>query len=286
MKRKLIHAYRAIARTTQRYRHRRFFQSHIEASLLKRVTEKNRRALELIDDWLPDQLLEQSVFRYGINPDVKPVLNLPLNNITTHADLLAYFGQRLQKRCRYLELGVSVGKTIWQILHTCAPCECWGFDIEEINPVLRKQLVELSREEFPTPSSSIKHTPSSLTRFRHEPSGSTLNYIAADIYDPAAWNLLQGKKFNVILSDALHSPEALALEWEKFTRLNLFDPDEIIIMWDDLDGEMHDWFIKNREAIASALDASLSKVTTIFANGWLGSREYAHRLGLAIKANG
>jgi hypothetical protein len=250
---------------------------------LARVVADNRRALKAVDDWLPDNMLAQSVFRYGVNPDVEPLINLPLDANVTHADLLAYFGQRLQKPCAYLELGVSVGKSLWQILNACAPCRCWGFDIEEINPALSRNLVQISRQEFSPPAASIKQTPSSLTRFLHPPSGSTVTYLCGDILDKEAWKLFSGEKFNLILSDALHTPEALALEWNQLTDLHLLDADEAVIMWDDLDGPMHDWFRQNRALIAEDLAVSADNLCTLFANGWLGRREYPHRLGIAMK---
>src|SRR6202044_19176 len=167
------------------------------------------RALDQITDWLPSGLIPQSIFRYGINKDLAPLLNLPLDDDYTHADLLAHFGSGRGSSCKYLELGVSVGKPFWQILNTCAPCECWGFDIEEIKPVLKKHLVEHSRRDWASKPGSIKKTPSSITHFVHQPTGGKIVYICADIFDESAWELLQQQDFNLVLSDALHTPQAL-----------------------------------------------------------------------------
>jgi hypothetical protein len=244
----------------------------------------NRDALHQIDNWIPKGLLANSVFRYGINPDVEKVIDLSVDKEVTHADLLAYFGRTQSKPCRYLELGVSVGKSLWQIMQTCAPCECWAFDIEEINPALRQNLIQLSREEFPTASTSIKKSPSSITRFEHSVSGSTLSYVCADIFDKKAWKFLSGQQFNLVLSDALHTPEALSFEWDQITELGILDGNEVTIVWDDLDGPMHDWFEANRPFIARFLNVGVDQVQTTFVNGWLGLREPLHRLGIAIKA--
>ena len=214
------------------------------------VIAMNRRALSEIDDWLPSGLLANSVFRYGINPDVERLINLPVDDEVTHADLLAYFGQAHSKPCKYLELGVSVGKSLWQVMQTCAPCECWGFDIEEINPRLKRNLVQLSHEQFATPSTSIKKSPSSVTRFVHSASGSTLTYICADIFDKRAWGFLSGQGFSLVLSDALHTPEALDFEWSQIIELKILDTEETVIVWDDLDGPMRDWFERKRSLVA------------------------------------
>jgi hypothetical protein len=259
------------------------FLSKVDRVRLQEIIRQNRHSLKAVNDWLPAGLIKQSVFRYGINPEVEPLLNLPLDNECAHADLLAYFGKALNEPPKYLELGVSVGKTLWQILNTCAPCECWAFDIEEINPVLRQRFVEQSRDEWPSPPDSIKKTPASFSRFVHPASGSNVNYICADIFDERAWQLLAGGGFNLVLSDALHTPQALDFEWQQMTKLNIFSPKSLMIMWDDLDGEMKKWFYTKSPAIANQLGVTPQHVSTLFLNGWLGRREFPHRLGLAIR---
>jgi len=283
IKRSLVTFYRRFRKAAAQLAGNHFPLSTVDAALLKKSILKNREALKLIDDWLPPQLIEKSVFRYGINSDVEPLLNLPLGLECTHTDLLAYYGATLNGRCKYLEIGVSVGKTFWQILHACAPCECWGFDIEEINPALKKHFVEVSRIEWQGPPDSIKKTPSSISRFTHPSSGGSIVYVCGDVFDKRAWELLGGQNFNLILSDALHTPEALDFEWRQMAAFNIFDPKEIVIMWDDLDGKMRDWFYARRSMIARQLAIGVKNVDTDFVNGWLGRREFPHRLGLAIK---
>jgi hypothetical protein len=283
IKRSLLTFYRRFLKAAAQLKGGHFPLNTIDVVLLQKSIQKNREALKRVDDWLPPQLIEKSIFRYGVNPDVEPLLNLPLDLECTHTDLLAYYGATLKGRCKYLEIGVSVGKTLWQILHACAPCECWGFDIEEINPVLKKHFVEVSRTEWQGPPDSIKKTPSSITRFTHPPSGGSVVYICADVFDGRAWELLAGQNFNLILSDALHTPGALDFEWKQMTTFNIFDPKEIAIMWDDLDGKMRDWFYARRNEIARQLTVDIKNVDAGFVNGWLGRREFPHRLGLAIK---
>jgi hypothetical protein len=54
---------------------------------------------------------ENSVFRYGVNPDIELSLSLPLDSECIHAGLLVHFGRSLKTPCKYLELGVSVGNS-------------------------------------------------------------------------------------------------------------------------------------------------------------------------------
>jgi len=255
----------------------------IPSKELQQVILKNREALAAVDDWLPRQLMEHSVFNYGINPDVAPLLNLPLDRECTHTDVLAGYGVMMKGRCKYLEIGVSVGKTLWQILNTCAPCECWAFDIEEINPVLKQRLTEVSRTEWQGPPGSLKKTPSSISRFVHPATNGHLVYICADVFDQRAWETLAGNKFNLVLSDALHTPQAIDFEWTQMTAARIFNPHEIVLLWDDLDGEMKDWFNGKRETIAKELSVGIHNVRTGFVNGWLGRREFPHRFGFAVK---
>jgi len=257
--------------------------SKLDREFLSEVIRRDREVLGRIENWVPPRLIEDSIFRYGVNPNVEKLLNSQLDSDCTHADLLAYFGRKMKGPCRYLELGVSVGKTLWQILNTCGPCDCWGFDIEELTPVLKQHFVQQSREEWPSPENSIKKAPSSISRFIHPDSGSKITYISADIFDARAWQLLANGRFNLVLSDALHTPEALDFEWQQMTTLNIFDPNEVVIMWDDLDGNMRDWFDRKSESIASHLHVGRERVGLHLVNGWLGNAEFPHRLGFALK---
>ena len=282
LKKNALTIYRRLCKAKAEWRGEGFLAT-TDRARLREIIRKNRQALQAVDNWLPAGLIQDSLFRYGVNPEVEPLLNLPLDNECAHADLLAYRGTTLTEPPKYLELGVSVGKTLWQILNTCAPCECWAFDIEEINPVLKQRFVGQSRDEWPSPPGSIKKTPASITRFVHPASGSKINYVCADIFDERAWQLLAGGGFNLVLSDALHTPQALDFEWQQMTKLNIFSPNQLAIMWDDLDGEMNQWFGAKRQAIANHLGVDLRNVSTLFLNGWLGRREFPHRLGLAIR---
>ncbi len=283
IRRKLITAYRRSHMLLDRFSGRSFPFNKVDQAILRQTISTNRQALTLVDDWVPSSLLENSVFNYGVNPDVKPLLNLPVDAGCTHTDLLAYFGRTLKSKPVYLELGVSVGKTLWQIMNVCAPCECWAFDIEEINTVIAKHLVLESRTEWPTKRDSIKKTPSSISRFMHAKSGTRLVYICADIFDERAWELMAKRGFNLVLSDALHLPEALDFEWQQITQFQILDRDNVAIMWDDVDSTIRDWFEAKRQHIAQHLNTGAENIGTFYTNGWLGNREFPHRLGLAIK---
>jgi hypothetical protein len=283
MKKQALTAYRRFLKATGTGGGKAIYSEHVKAPGMSAIIKQNRDTLSQIPQWVPPDLTKNSVFRYGVNPDIEPLLDLPLDSECTHTDLLVHFGRSLKTPCKYLELGVSVGKTLWLILNNCSPCECWGFDIEELTPVLRKRLVEQSRQEWPSPPNSLKKTPSSISRFIHPKSGSKLTYVCADIFDEKAWELLAGASFNLVLSDALHSAQALEFEWAHLSKTGIFNPEEVVIMWDDLNGEMKTWFQHEQKDIANRLSIPGHQVTTAYINGWLGRREFPHRLGLAMK---
>ena len=252
-------------------------------SIPRSIIQNNRVVLAAISNWVPVGLLENSVFRYGINPNVEPLLNLPLTAAPTNADLLGCFASRHNRQGHYLEIGVSVGKTFWQMINSANQFDCWAFDIEEMNPVLMKELVLVSRVEWQTPFSSIKKTPSSFSTFLFEKSGRQIHYICADVFDPHAWSFLKNISFNIVLSDALHTPEALDFEWEMLSKANCLSKEALLIIWDDLDAEMRHWFLRKKSTIAAQLNLPINQIGTLYMNGWLGSRECPHRFGCLLK---
>lgn len=283
LKRLSLYVYRNIATLLHPATRSTLLRGRINASDMQKVVDSNRANLARIGQWIPQGLLESSVFQYGILPEHQQILNLPLDRSTTHTDLLCYFARKLQKKPKYLELGVSIGKTFWQVMLSRPDIECWGFDIEEINPALREHLQLESREEWRPLSGSLRKDPSSISHFTNRDTGQKVVYICADIFDGRAWRLLESGQFNLILSDALHSPEALDYEWIQMTTGAVFNPNEVVILWDDLDGDMRRWFDRQASAISAELSIESRQVGTFFMNGWLGRREFPHRLGIALK---
>lgn len=273
------------------YRHFRILLEHffgrgimsgINSSIPKSIMQNNRKYLAAIENWVPAGLIESSVFRYGVTPQVEPLLNRPLDIAPTNADLLAFFATQCGCQGRYLEIGVSVGKTFWQVMNSAVQFECWAFDIEEISPALKQEFSLISRVEWQTPSSSTKKTPSSFSSFLFKKTGQRVYYICADVFDPYAWTFLQDLSFNIILSDALHAATALDFEWGMLMKANSLSRDFFLMVWDDLDAEMKDWFLRKKSAMATQCNIPSNAVGEFFMNGWLGSREFPHRFGYIL----
>lgn len=276
--------YRRWLQTVGRWRGDSILCQQVRSPEMAEVIRLNRAVVGQVKSWVIPGLIQNSIFHYGVDPGAEALLDLPLDDGCTNTDLLVYWGRRIAQPCKYLELGVSVGKTFWQVLNDCGPCECWGFDIEEITPVLKERLVEQSREEWPSPPGSLKKTASSITRYLHPESGGRVTYICADIFDEKAWARLAGQQFNLVLSDALHAAPALEFEWAHLSQSGILHPAEVFIMWDDLSGALNTWFLGKQPDFSRQLAVEPANVRTVFLNGWLGRREFPHRLGLVLKS--
>lgn len=55
------------------------------------IVQKNRSNEIKIPIWWDEQLLNDSIFQYGIVDDIKPFLNKPLGNTYNYSDLLCHF---------------------------------------------------------------------------------------------------------------------------------------------------------------------------------------------------
>src|ERR1700734_549439 len=100
----------------------------------------NRESLTLIDDWIDEKAFASSFFQYGVPPFIKEVINKPIGEAVTYTDLMLLIAKKYFGQVNYLEIGVSVGKNFFQLLRSFPNAHLTGFDIEEINPVLERQL--------------------------------------------------------------------------------------------------------------------------------------------------
>jgi len=124
-----------------------------------------------------------------------------------------------------------------------------GMDIEAMYPILEQYLTEKNvTDEWPMDKvfNTINHgprpKPAQITSYRHDES--VYEYLEANIWDETTWSKLDGRKFNLLLSDAVHFPDAIKMECERILRNDRLDPDGFIAVWDDLQMEgMQEAFI-------------------------------------------
>jgi hypothetical protein len=217
------------------------------------IYSKNRALLSSIPQWISEEDLRTSLWDYG----VPSVCLTSWNNLgfgaladvdmdLTVVDLLAFVGSYLSD-LRYLEIGIGVGKNFLQICKQFPDAISVGLDVEEINPVLRSQFTSPALEwQSDTPylvdtfSGQRREKRASLTRL-----SKTVSYLSADLFRDDTWARLEGQTFNLIFSDAVHSPDAVRAELQFLLRHELIDKARFAMFWDDLFGEMQSAFMAN-----------------------------------------
>jgi hypothetical protein len=235
----------------------------------------NRESLQLVDNWIDEEAFARSFFKYGVPDFLKGRINQPIGDAPTYTDLMALIAKRCFSHVNYLEIGVSVGKNFFQLLNGLDNAEFTGFDIEEINPVLAKRLSAGGRTEWATPPASIKRNPSSISNYLF--GQKKVSYLSADVWDANSWSRLTGNRFNLVFSDALHTPQAILFEFEMLVKYRLLD-ERFVIVWDDLAGKMRNSFfkiIRKYNEIYGIKDIYLLEI-----NGWVGNNEGPHSVGI------
>jgi hypothetical protein len=261
----------------------RIFPPHVDSKKeypfdrekMARVGEINRQALASVDNWIDEDAFSRSCFQYGVPDFIRDKINMPVGTDLTYTDLMVYLKDKHFPGFNYLEIGVSVGKNFFQMLNASSSGTFYAFDIEEINPVLSHKLSFAGKEEFPSPAKSIKKIPSSVSSYSYN--GNDVKYISADVWDENAWKKMQGRKFNMVFSDALHTPAAILFEFEMLVKYDLL-ADNFIICWDDLVGKMVNSFyriIKKYDKTYNLKDIYLMSI-----NGWIGKNEAPHSVGM------
>ena len=242
----------------------------------------NRSALSKVPEWISDDVYRTSVFQYGLPERVRHLIDLDVGVEPTYADLLLHYARRLPQPVTYLEIGVSVGKTFFQMLQGLRSSHLVGFDLEDISPTLRAYLGPRapSRDTWTNLAGSLRLAPSAIDRYPEAPRDHLVEYVSADIRDERAWMRLRGRAFNVVLSDAEHSPDAILHEAAMLERYDLLDPRGFVMVWDDLGDGMTDAFLEVWERLQVRFGLPDSSLRMGLARGWLGTQEPAHLVGL------
>ncbi|MGF1506544.1 MAG: hypothetical protein ACFB51_15640, partial [Anaerolineae bacterium] len=174
------------------------------------VMQRSREALLGVDEWLSEQAYRESAWQYGL-----PMGRGAVNGVEfypTYTDLLLLLARYLPDPVRYLEIGVRVGKNLWQMVNVLSGAEVVGMDVEHINPALAARLGsgECLTEwpyTFTDYRGQRRERAATLTQYTH--SDNAIHYLSADKFSDKTWEQLAGRQFNLILSDACHKPESL-----------------------------------------------------------------------------
>lgn len=245
------------------------------------VILKNRESLDLINNWIDETSLSKSWYQYGIPDYIRDEINRKINTDITYSDIILLLSYLNFNRTNYLEIGVSVGKNFFQIANGVnKPSKIFGIDLEDINPILHEKFQFERQELWETPKESLKKTKSSITYYKYQKS--EITYLCADVWDIHCWEKLSNNKFNIIFSDALHTPQAILFEFEQIIKNNLLDK-KFVIIWDDMESEMKYTFYKIIRKYKRHLGIKETYLLTI--NGWIGEHERKHQVGLIANFN-
>jgi len=225
-----------------------------ELTVPREIVDENRAALATVPRWITLEDRAAGRFEYGMPTRAYELMDLPMGGSPMIADLLVAIARARDSR-RYLEIGVSAGKSFWLVARDMVARggACVGFDFEAINPTLRSMLAGW---------------------------GDAASYVEGDVFDPRAWDRLADRgPFDLVFSDALHDPAGLRAEHEHLRRLDLTAPGAVIV-WDDLEqsGEGPMWSAV-REIHAAR--GGVYTLTGVAINGWTGEHEPPHMVGVS-----
>lgn len=261
---KLINKMRLIYQYIYVLRFKLFGQKHI-----KKIILVNRKFLLSLGS-----LIEENEFKdndYGMSQQIYEKINHPIHAFPTYTDLILYSTRFLKKKenLNYLEIGTSVMKNYFQIENYFNNSNLYAFDI---NPVTKKfeNLFENDMNDKISNDSQFLYsqTRNKLTYFR----GSVLNQDHLKIF-----NKNINEKFDIVFSDALHTPEGVMSEYTNIISNNLND--DFILYFDDLDFPGLFEVVKDIYKEIKSLKNNVT-FTTFKIYGWIGQYEKMHKNGI------
>jgi hypothetical protein len=245
------------------------------------IIQFNRATLGKVPQWIERKDWEKpsSLFNYGLPSYVYHLIDRPISNQITEADMICEYMKKL-KNVNYLEIGVSVGKTFWQITEFARvhldtyTLSC--LDIEKINPTFEKLLGELKTTRYvqanPPNDSIRKSEMNTITTW------GPVTYYEADEFDSSIWDYMP--VFNIVFSDAMHSPDALLYEYQHVKKH--LDPNGFVYCFDDLENDTNGPMWMMVKDILTDIQQTYSTATLEHhvVNGWLGQHQEAHNFGV------
>jgi hypothetical protein len=259
------------------------------------IIQFNRETLTNVKNWINRNDWEKpnSIFNYGLPDYIFDLINLPIDNNITEVDMICKYLTQFDKKINYLEIGVSVGKTFYQIIKFAntilKDIEDKSFsciDIEKINPTLENLLDDMYDTKIIVRSNLDQDNKNSIRKKSHNfisTWNNNINYYESDEFDKNIWKTMK-KQFNLIFSDALHDPSALISEYHSIKNNNLLDIDGFIYCFDDLENEKNGpmWNAVNTIFMDIKIQYPLLNVTLehFVVNGWIGQYEHKHNFGV------
>lgn len=243
----------------------------------------NRKTLNKVDNFIDDSDYQKSKDLYGLPLHVYHLINKPINNDITYVDLLTFLSSFLNKKqINYLEIGVSVLKTFYQIANFFTDCNLYAYDINYINPTIERHFNKTSGYEQLLNTNTYHYNNNNIYYYRGDVFKiNQLNYFKNEILD--------NNKIDILFSDAHHSYDGLISEYN-----NLFNNilnDNFILYYDDLNFQKPRNIKENMTDAFFIIAKELQKnytninVALLKVNGWLGNNEYKHVNGIITTLN-
>lgn len=251
---------------------------------MEEIIKYNRKTLCNIDNFIEDSDYEKSKDLYGLPRHVYHLINQPINNDITYVDLLTFLRSFLnKKKINYLEIGVSVLKTFYQMATFLKNSNLYAYDINYINPMIEKQFDKSSDYD-----ELLKKNVNHYTYNRNN-----IFYYRGDVFkiDQLEYfkNEVLKKKIDILFSDANHSYNGLMSEYNNL--INKIMNDKFILYYDDLQfhkpRNKHETMTDAFFSIAEEIQKKYTNITVALlkVNGWLGNHEHKHVNGIITTLN-
>lgn len=265
------------------------------------VHDQNRCITGYINKWANPKDLENAVFRYGLPAEVEHKVTIDVGERINLSDLVSFLLTQFDGDVsNYMEMGVSVGKTLFQVLTINCRANVVAFDVEKINPTFEKLLEPaMVRSKSKPEEKLLGHEFNSIDYDSPKKDDCTLNtydqgllrgnnfyYLNCDEFDNVGWNRMEQlvatfptQSYQVIFSDALHTEDAISFEIDRIFQHNLLNKDHFAYVWDDM-GTFVPPFC---ERIVNYASPNVRhKISCIVAElpGWFGNNEYDHTIAI------
>jgi hypothetical protein len=278
---------------------------------MQNIMQFNRDTLSQVSTWLLRNEDGTILDTYMLPQVVIENIDKPIGKEITYSDLLNYFSTYLNGEIQFLELGVSVGKNLFQVCKFLKHAKLVGVDCLEINKPLENlfmgkevldcwpsysltqskyDLLDLIRKYQIRNDDILKYYQSEVSRNQKISSITKYNYSTNEFYfisgmilDENIWQKMAARsfKFNLLFSDAYHVNEAVLYEYEMMTKYQLI-ADEFIFIWDDLNVVKYA-FDKIWEDLNKKHPGKLKKFEFPI-RGWIGNHGNDwHHIGIIMK---
>jgi len=128
------------------------------------VIDINRKTLESVESFITDEDYHASSDNYGLPPQVRNLIDLSIDREITYVDLMLYLQTYFEtKEINYVEVGVSVLKTFYQVSNFLNHSNLYAFDINKINPTIESKFTKVKSSDQ---INQYEHNTNKITHFR------------------------------------------------------------------------------------------------------------------------